>query len=246
MCAGDTLAFIIVQKPFVYQYITDGGNRNAGADIICKEQDNLAKQRRGCDLLLPSASFSLQNIADYDCGIDAIKKCQHLFLLQTNISNAGHPAEAHIGSENLSQLIAFIVFIEYLFAKPAKRTLRFTNIKTMKIEKFAERERQHFDFYAPSGEIGGILRRKKIGIRPGNIDIAIKVHTESVYCIFPCFDSLQLVKEKVHPLSGDDALFHISVDIVSTHLMKIKGLKIHLDNLLRQNTGILQMLNHQL
>ena len=124
--------------------------------------------------------------------------------------------------------------------------MRFTNLKTVKIEELTERERQHFDFHAPSGEIGGILRRKKIGIRSGDIDVAVKIHTEGVYSILPRFDPLQLIKEKVHPLSEDNALFHIAVNIIGAHPSEIEGFKIHLNDLLRLNTGIFQMLNHQL
>ena len=168
-------------------------------------------------MFLTSAFFSLQNVTNHDCGIDAIEKRQRLFLLQPNIGNAGHSAEAHIGVKNFSQFVAFTVLIKYLLAASTKGALRFTNLKTVKIEELTERERQHFDFDAPPGEIGGILRGKKIGIRPGNIDVAVKIHTEGIYSILPCFDPLQLIKEKVHPLSWDDALFHIAVNIIGAH-----------------------------
>ena len=78
-----------------------------------------------------------------------------------------------------------------------------------------------------------------------HIDIAVKIYTEGVDRILPCFDPLKLIKEKIHPLSRDNALFHIPIDIVGAHPSKIKGFKIHLNDLLRQNTGIFQVLYHQ-
>ena len=151
MCTGSTFTFFVVQKPLVYQCVADGCNRNTGTDIIGKEQDDLPQQRRVCDLLLTSAFFSLQNVTNHDCGIDTVEKRQCLFLLQPNINNAWHPAEAHIGIKNLPQFIAFTVLVEYLFAKSTKCTLCFTNFKTVKIKELTERERQHFDFHTPSG-----------------------------------------------------------------------------------------------
>ena len=41
MGAGRTFALAVLQKTFVYQSIADRSNRNAGADIIRKEQDDL-------------------------------------------------------------------------------------------------------------------------------------------------------------------------------------------------------------
>ena len=245
MSTGCTLAFAIVQKSFVDQSIADRSNRHAGADIIRKEQDDLTKQCGVCDLFLTSALFPFQNVTNHNCGIDTVEKRQCLFLLQPNISNAGHSTEAHIGIENFAQLVAFTVLVEYLLTKSTESALRFTNLETVEIEELTERERQHFDFHASSGEIGGILRRKKIGIRSGDIDVAVKIHTEGVYRVLPCLDPLQLVKEKIHPLCGDNALFHIAVNIISTHSAEIKGFKIHLDDLFRKNTGIFQVLYHQ-
>ena len=62
MGAGCAFALAVIQESFVDQRIADGGDRNTGADIIGKEQDDLPQQRRVCDLLLPSA-FSLSRIS---------------------------------------------------------------------------------------------------------------------------------------------------------------------------------------
>ena len=161
MRAGRAPAPAVLQKPFVYQRIADGSDGNAGADIIGEEQDDLPQQRGVCDLLLPPALFPLQNIANHDGGVNAIQKRQRLFLLQTDVGDARHSAEAHIGVEDLAQCIAFAVPVERLLAKPAEGALCFTNLKTVKIEELAKGERQHFDFYASPGEIRGILRGKK-------------------------------------------------------------------------------------
>ena len=53
MCARSALAFTIVKEPLVYQSVAYGGNGYAGADIVGKEQDDLA-QKRGV-LLLPAS-----------------------------------------------------------------------------------------------------------------------------------------------------------------------------------------------
>ena len=84
-----------------------------------------------------------------DCGIDAVEKRQRLFLFQPNIGDSGHSTEAHIGVKNFSQFVAFTVLIKYLLAESTESTLRFANLKTVKIEELTERERQHFDFDAP-------------------------------------------------------------------------------------------------
>ena len=154
MGAGCAFALAVLQKTFVYQSIADRSNRHAGADIIRKEQDDLTKQHRVCDLLLTSAFFSLQNVTNHDCGIDAVEKRQCLFLFQPNIGDSGHSTEAHIGVKNFSQFVAFTVLIKYLLAESTESTLRFANLKTVKIKELTERERQHFDFDAPPGEIG--------------------------------------------------------------------------------------------
>ena len=121
--------------------------------------------------------------------------------------------------------------------------MRFTNLEAVESKELTERKRQHFDFHAPPGEIGRILRRKKVSIRSGDVDVTD--HPKGVDRIFPRFDPLQLIKEKIHLLSGNNALFHIPIDIVGAHPSEIKGFKIHLDDLLRQNTGIFQVLYHQ-
>ena len=103
---------------------------------------------------MTSAFFSLQNVTNHDCGIDAVEKRQCLFLFQPNIGDSGHSTEAHIGVKNFSQFVAFTVLIKYLLAESTESTLRFANLKTVKIKELTERERQHFDFDAPPGEIG--------------------------------------------------------------------------------------------
>ena len=158
MGAGCAFALAVIQESFVDQRIADGGDRNTGADIIGKEQDDLPQQRRVCDLLLPSAFFSLQNITNDHRRIDAIEERQRLFLFQPNISNAGHSSETHISVKNLAQLVAFTVLIKYLLAEPTEGALRFPNLEVVESKELSERKRQHFDFHTPSGEIGRILR----------------------------------------------------------------------------------------
>ena len=138
MCARSALAFTIVKEPLVYQSVAYGGNGYAGADIVGKEQDDLAQKRGVCDLFLPPAFFTFQNITDDYRGIDTVKKRQCFFLIQTDIGDSRHSAESYIGIKYLTQFIMFPVFVEYLFAESPERTLYFMYFKAVKIKKFME------------------------------------------------------------------------------------------------------------
>lgn len=85
--------------------------------LSARNQDDLAQKRGVCDLFLPPAFFTFQNITDDYRGIDTVKKRQCFFLIQTDIGDSRHSAESYIGIKYLTQFIMFPVFVEYLFAE---------------------------------------------------------------------------------------------------------------------------------
>ena len=71
---------------------------------------------------------------------------------------------------------------------------------TIKVYEFLKGQRIHFHFYIPSGQVGGILRRQKIGVRSCNINIAVKIYAKGINCIFPLMNSLQFIKKQISSL----------------------------------------------
>ena len=95
------LALAILQKPLVHQGISDGGDGDAAADVVRKEQDDFTQKRGVCDLPLAAPLFPLQNVPYYHGRINAIQKGQRFFLVQPDVRDARHSAKAQIGVKRL-------------------------------------------------------------------------------------------------------------------------------------------------
>ena len=138
-------ALPVLQQPLVGQCVSNGGDRDGGAHVVGQKQNDLAQQRRVCDLTLPTALFPFQNVAHDDRGINTVQQGKGPLLVQAHIGDPRHPTKAQIGVEHFPYLIGFVVLAEYLFAGPAQGAVGHADLKVVKVKEFPEGQGEHFD-----------------------------------------------------------------------------------------------------
>ena len=106
------------------------------------------------------------------------------------------------------------VGINCLLFRTAERAFDLLNSETMEIDKLCKRQRQHFDFHTAAGQIGGIFRRKQVGVGAGDVDVAIQIHAKRIDRVFPACHTLQFIEKQIHPLARQRTLFHILIQVI--------------------------------
>ena len=77
-----------------------------------------------------------------------------------------------------------------------------------------KRERQHPNFHIAPGQECCQITGEQICVRACNVDVHIRLDIQTVYDLFKVGNFLNLIKEDVGSLSGDQPLFQICVQLL--------------------------------